>query len=49
MLMLGLALAALVVSFSRAPVASAEVCTGGAPEQGSGSPPSSLLAAVPFL
>jgi hypothetical protein len=49
MLMLALALAALVVSLSRAPAAYAEVCTGGAPEQGSGSPPSSLLAAVPFL
>ncbi len=49
MLMLALVLVALVVSFSRAPAAPAEVCTGGAPEQGSGSPPSSLLAAVPFL
>jgi hypothetical protein len=49
MLMLALALTALAVSFSRAPTASADVCTGGAPYQGSGSPPHSLLAAVPFL
>jgi hypothetical protein len=43
------ALAALAVSLSRAPAAPADVCTGGAPYQGSGSPPPSLLAAVPFL
>ena len=49
MLMLALALTALAVSFSRAPTASADVCTGGAPYQGSGSPPHSPLAAVPFL
>jgi hypothetical protein len=49
MLMLTLALAALALSLSRVPVASADVCTGGAPYQGSGSPPSSLLAAAPFL
>jgi hypothetical protein len=49
MLMLALALAALAVGLSRAPVASADVCTGGAPYQGSGSPPPSLLAAIPFL
>jgi hypothetical protein len=42
-------LAAAVAGLSRAPAASAEVCTGGAPEQGLGSPPSSLLAATPFL
>jgi hypothetical protein len=50
--MLALALAALATSavgLSRAPAAYADVCTGGAPEQGSGSPPSSLLAAAPFL
>jgi len=44
-----LALAALALGLSRAPAASADVCTGGAPYQGSGSPPSSLPAAVPFL
>jgi hypothetical protein len=49
MLMLMLVLAVLAVGLSRAPVAPADVCTGGAPYQGSGSPPSSLLAAVPFL
>lgn len=49
MLLLALALGALAVSLSRAPAASAEVCTGGAPYQGSGSPPSALLAAVPAL
>ncbi len=49
MLMLALALAALALGLSRAPVASADLCTGGAPYQGSGSPPSSLLAAAPFL
>ena len=49
MLMLALALAALVIGLSRAPTASADVCTGGAPYRGSGSPPPSLLAAVPFL
>ncbi len=47
--MLALALAALAVGLSRAPAASADVCTGGAPYQASGSPPSALLAAVPFL
>ena len=41
--------AALALSLSRAPAASADVCTGGAPYQGSGSPPSSLPAVVPFL
>jgi len=49
MLMLALALTALAVSISWAPTASADVCTGGAPYQASGSPPHSLLAAVPFL
>lgn len=49
MLMFALALAVLAVGLSRAPAAPADVCTGGAPYQGSGSPPSSLLAAVPFL
>jgi hypothetical protein len=47
--MLALALAAVVIGLSRAPAASADVCTGGAPYLGSGSPPSSLLAAVPLL
>ena len=47
--MLALALAALALGLLRAPAASADVCTGGAPYQGSGSPPSSLPAAVPFL
>jgi hypothetical protein len=47
--MLALVLAALALGLARAPAASADVCTGGAPYQGSGSPPSSLLAAVPFL
>jgi len=46
---LALALVALALGLSRAPVASADVCTGGAPEQGSGLPTVSLLAAVPFL
>jgi hypothetical protein len=49
MLALALALTALAVSFSRAQAASADVCTGGAPYQGSRSPPHSLLTAVPFL
>jgi len=49
MLMLALALAAVALSLCRAPTAAADVCTGGAPYQGSGSPPPSLLAAVPFL
>ncbi len=44
-----LVLAVAAISLSRAPVVSADVCTGGAPYQGSGSAPSSLLAAVPFL
>jgi hypothetical protein len=48
-LSLVLVLAVLAVSLSLAPAASADVCTGGAPYQGSGSPPSSLLASVPFL
>ncbi len=47
--MLALVLAGLAAGLSLAPAASADVCTGGAPYQGSGSPPSSLLAAVPFL
>ncbi len=47
--MLALAFTVLAVSLLHAPAAPADVCTGGAPYQGSGSPPSSLLAAVPFL
>jgi hypothetical protein len=39
----------LVLGFAQAPAASADVCTGGAPYEASGSPPSALLAAVPFL
>ncbi len=49
LLALALALAAVALGLARAPLASADVCTGGAPYAGSGSPPSSLLAAVPFL
>jgi hypothetical protein len=48
-LVLALVLAALTVSVSWAATASADVCTGGAPYQASGSPPHSLLTAVPFL
>lgn len=48
-LVLAIALAALAAGLSGAPAASADVCTGGAPYQGSGSPPASLLAAAPFL
>jgi hypothetical protein len=47
--LLALALVVLAASLARAPAAPADVCTGGAPYEGSGSPPSSLLAAVPFL
>ncbi len=49
MALAALALAVLAIGLSRAPAASADVCTGGAPYQASGSPPSALLAAVPFL
>jgi hypothetical protein len=44
-----LTLAALAVVLARAPASRADVCTGGAPYQGSGSPPASLLAAAPIL
>lgn len=47
--MLALVLAALAASLTWTPAAPADVCTGGAPYQGSGSPLPSLLAAVPFL
>jgi hypothetical protein len=46
---LALMAAALALALARAPAASADVCTGGAPYQGSGSPPASLLAAAPIL
>jgi hypothetical protein len=49
MLMVVSLLAALAVGVSQPSAASADVCTGGAPYQGSGSAPLSLLAAVPFL
>jgi hypothetical protein len=48
-LMLVLTLAALALALPRAPAARADVCTGGAPYEGSDSPPAALLAAVPFL
>jgi hypothetical protein len=47
--MLALALAALAISLSLGQTASADVCTGGAPHRGVGSPPASLLAAAPVL
>jgi hypothetical protein len=47
--MLMLALATLALGLARAQTAPADVCTGGAPYLGSGSPPPSLLAAVPLL
>jgi hypothetical protein len=47
--MLAVTLAALALGLSMSATASADVCTGGAPYQGSGSPPRALLEAVPFL
>jgi hypothetical protein len=41
--------AALALGLSGAPAASADVCTGGAPYQASGSPPPSLLSTAPSL
>jgi hypothetical protein len=44
-----LALTLIALALARTPTAFADVCTGGAPYEGAGSPPASLLAAVPLL
>jgi hypothetical protein len=49
LLALALTLATLALGLAGTPAASADVCTGGAPYQASGSPPASLLEAAPFL